>query len=161
DPGFVAFLKDTVPGPVATGVAPFNQINLTPTNSAQQEYSARVDHTFGAKDFAWARVSGQNYTVNGSGGRQGLISSTTYTPINIAASWVHTFNASSVLQVQFGRAFDQKQSGIRFSGDTSTLDQDAGFATEFCCSYRGGAKYVPNVIVNQFFSGGESAETAT
>ncbi|MGH9667963.1 MAG: carboxypeptidase regulatory-like domain-containing protein, partial [Bryobacteraceae bacterium] len=160
-PGYVAFLKDTVPGPVYTGVANFNQINLTPTNSAQHEYSARVDHTFGSKDFAWGRVSGQNYSVDGSGGRQGLTSSTVYTPVNIAASWVHTFNASSVLQVQFGRAFDQKQSSTRFAAGTAKVNQDAGFDTEFCCSYRSGASYVPNVTVNQYFSGGESAETAT
>ncbi|HLJ18254.1 MAG TPA: TonB-dependent receptor [Bryobacteraceae bacterium] len=159
--GYVNFLRDTVPGPVFTGVANFNQIDLTPSGTTQHEYSGRIDHTFGAKDFAWARVSGQNYDLEGSGGRQGLTSSTVYTPINIAASWVHTFGPSSVLQVQFGRAFDQKQSGTRFAAGTNKVNQDTGFATDFCCSYRSGAQYVPSIIVNQYFSGGENAETAT
>lgn len=161
DPGYLAFIRDTVPQPVFTGVANFNQIDLTPTLISQHEYTARVDHNFGGKDFLWARVSGQNYNVDGSGGRQGLKSSVLFTPINIGASWVHTFGPSSVLQVQFGRVFDQKQSSNRFTAGSDKLVQDTGFAKEFCCSYRSGLSLVPNVSVSQFFGGGESAETAT
>ena len=159
--GWLAFMRDTVPAPISTGVANFNQLDLTPTDASQHEYSARVDHTFSSRDFAWARVSGQHYDLEGSGGRQGLTSSTIYTPLNIGASWVHTFSPTSVLQVQFGRAFDQKQSSTRFAAGTAKINQDTGFNTDFCCVYRSGLSFVPNVAVAQFFSGGESAETAT
>ena len=120
-----------------------------------------MDHTFGTRDFAWARVSGQHYDLEGSGGHQGLSSSTVDTPLNIGASWVHTFSPNSVLETQFGRAFYQKQSAVRFAAGTSKINQDTGFNTDFCCSYRSGESFVPNVAVAQYFSGGESAETAT
>jgi len=159
--GWIAFARDTVPAPIVTGVPNFNQLNLTPMNATQHEYSARVDHTFSSRDFGWVRVSGQHYDLEGSGGRQGLNSSTIYTPLNIGASWVHTFSPTSVLQVQFGRAFDQKQSSTRFAAGTARINQDTGFNTDFCCVYRSGLSFVPNVAVTQFFSGGESDETAT
>ncbi|MEO7143483.1 MAG: carboxypeptidase regulatory-like domain-containing protein, partial [Bryobacteraceae bacterium] len=161
DAGYLAFLRDTTPAPISTGVANFNQINLTPTTAAQEEYTARVDHTFGNRDFAWARVSGEHFDQEGSGGRDGLLSSAVWAPLNIGASWVHTFSPSSILQVQFGRAFDQKQSSTRFAAGTNKIIQDTGFNADFCCSYRPGLSLVPNIAVNQYFSGGESAETAT
>ncbi len=159
--GYLAFLKDTVPAPIATGVANFNQLDLTPSDTNQQDYSARIDHTFSERDMFSARMSGERYSITGSGGRQGLTNSLTYSPINAEANWVHTFSASSILQVQFGKALEPKQSAVRFAAGTNTIVQDTGFAKEFCCSYRSGNSLVPNVSVNQFFSGGESTEDAT
>jgi hypothetical protein len=159
--GYLAFLRDTVPAPISTGVPNFNQIDLTPTLANQQEYSARIDHTFGAKDFLWGRVSGQRYELNGSGGRQTSTSSTLFTPINIATSWVHTFSPTSVVQVQFGRTFEQKQATNRFTAGSAKVNSDTGFNSDFCCTYRSGQQFVPNVSVSQFFSGGESLENGT
>ncbi len=159
--GYLAFIHDTVPTPIFTGVANFNQIDNTPTEATQQEYTARVDHTFGQKDFIWGRVSGQRYNTTGSGGRQGVTSSTLFTPSNIGASWVHTFSPTSVLQVQFGRALDPKVSSVKFSQDSQKIIADTGFNSDFCCSYRSGLSLVPSVIVSQYFTGGESAEHAT
>ena len=160
DAGYLAFIRDTVPAPISTGVPNFNQIDNTPTTATQQEYSARVDHTFGAKDFVWGRVSGQRYDTDGTGGRQGLASTSVFTPINIGASWVHTFSPTSVLQVQFGRVWDQDVAANKFSGDSQKIIQDTGFASEYCCSYRSGLSLVPSVIVSQYFTGGESSQTA-
>ena len=47
------------------------------------------------QDFIWGRVSGQRYDTIGTGGRQGLASTSLFTPINIGASWVHTFSPTS------------------------------------------------------------------
>jgi hypothetical protein len=63
---YLAFIDDTVPALISTGVPNFgngsklthypnfNQIDSALTAASQQEYSARVDHTFGEKDFIWA-----------------------------------------------------------------------------------------------------------
>jgi hypothetical protein len=158
--GYLQYLKDTVPAPIVTGVATFNQLDLTPNDTNQQDYSARLDHTFSERDTVSARVSGENYSTTGSGGRQGLTSTLSYSPINAEANWVHTFSASSILQVQFGKALEPKDSAVRFAAGTNKIIADTGFAKEFCCSYRSGVSLVPSITVDQYFTGGESAEHA-
>ncbi len=158
DQGFANYLRATVPGPIATGVADRNQLDLTPARTKQEEYTARVDHNFSATDFAWVRVSGQRYTQDGSAGRQTLTSYTDFRPLNIGASWVHTFGAASVLQVQFGRVINEKGNGNTFVGAPESLPQDVGFNQDFCCGFRSGRSLMPSVNVNQFFSGGERYE---
>lgn len=162
DTGFLAYLRATVPAPIVTGVADRNQLDDTPVRQSQEEYTARVDHTFGPRDFVWARVSGSFFRSEGSGARQGLLNVTEYPTINVGASWLHTFGASSVLQVQFGRALNKRRARVSFAGSrTEGIVKDAGFNLDYCCAFRSGAKLVPGVNVAQFFSGGERVDNAT
>ena len=162
DQGFLAYLRATVPAPIVTGVADRNQLDDTATTQRQEEYTVRVDHTFGARDFVWARVSGNYFDQEGSGGRQGFLTSTEYPPISIGASWVHTFGASSVLQAQFGRSRHHRDLVSSFAdGKSAAIRQETGFNQDFCCAFRSGDQLVPGVNVAQFFSGGERAEHNT
>ena len=91
-----------------------------------------------------------------------MLSATEYPPINFGASWVHTFGASSVLQVQFGRALNKREVLTYFDGGKSAdILKETGFNEDFCCGFRSGSKLVPNVNVAQFFSGGERVERNT
>src|SRR5262249_54092855 len=78
------------------------------------------------------------------------------TPQNIGASWVHTFNASSLLHVEFGRALSDSGSANTFVNGGKELAAAVGFDPAFCCSFHSGRSLVPNLSVTQFFSGGET-----
>ncbi|MBI3680577.1 MAG: TonB-dependent receptor [Acidobacteria bacterium] len=157
DRGFLAYVRATVPEPIQTGVADRNQLDLTPRRQSQEEYTARVDHNFRQNDFFWARFSAQRFSQVGSGGRQGMVSILEYRPLNVGASWVHTFGAAGVLQVQFGRSVNDRENAAAFASGSANLLKETGFDQDFCCGFRGGgAGLVPSLIVAQFFSGGEA-----
>jgi outer membrane receptor protein involved in Fe transport len=155
-PGAVAYAKATLPAPMATGVSDRNLLDLTPSKTNQSEYSGRLDHIFSERDATWIRWSGLVYNNSSSGGRQTLLSATELTPMNIGASWVHTFNASSLIQFQFGRDFSDTEGGNSFINGGGALAAAVGFDPTFCCSFHSGRKLVPNINIPQFFAGGES-----
>ena len=141
---------------MVTGVSDRNLLDLTPAKTNQSEYSGRLDHIFSERDATWFRWSGLVYNSTSSAGRQTLLSSNNLTPMNIGASWVHTFNASSLIQFQFGRDFSDSEAANSFVNGGGALAAAAGFDPTFCCSFHSGRKLIPNVNVPQFFSGGES-----
>lgn len=153
DPGWLAYLRATVPGPIATGVADRNQLDFTPSRIDQEEYSGRFDHTFSNKDFAWFRWSGQFYGRTGSAGRQTISLSEEFFTINAGGSWVHTFSPSSVLQAQVGHTLIQRTNNNRFQDGIDAVGV-SGINREFCCAFRSGAVIMPSIVVSQFFSGG-------
>ncbi|HTM49708.1 MAG TPA: TonB-dependent receptor [Bryobacteraceae bacterium] len=156
DQGWVAFAKATLPAPIPTGVGDRNQLDLTPAKVNQNEYTGRVDHTFSERDQVWFRWSGLIDSISSGGGRQTLRSATDLTPMNLGASWVHTFGPTRLLQFQFGRSFSDTEGGNSFINGGEALASAVGFDQTFCCSFHSGRKLVPNVNVPQFFAGGES-----
>lgn len=157
DPGWLSYLRGTVPAPIETGVADRNQLDLTPTSIDQEEYSGRFDHTFSSRDFAWFRWSGQFYGRTGSAGRQTLGTFEDFFTVNAGGSWVHTFSSSSVLQTQIGYTVIKRTAGNQFQEGIDAIDE-SGINREFCCAFRSGAVIMPGINVNQFFSGGERVE---
>lgn len=157
DQGWLAYLRATVPSPIATGVADRNQLDFTPTKVDQEEYSGRFDHNFSTRDFAWFRWSGQFYTRTGSNGRQTIGTSEEFFTVNAGGSWVHTFSPSSVLQTQIGHTVIQRTNNNRFREGIDAVGV-SGINREFCCQFRSGAVIMPGINVTQFFSGAERAE---
>ena len=154
DSGLVAFAQATLPAPIVTGVGDRNQLDSTNTATNQEEYSARADHSFNESDTVWVRVSGLINPQDGSGGRQSLSSENDWTASNIGSSWVHTFSPTSIMQVSFARTWTTREAGRTFvegTPDPGTF----GFTDRFCCSFRSGAALMPDMNVQQFFSGGE------
>ena len=154
DPGMAAYAQATLPAPIVTGVADRNGRDLTPFRQNQEGYTARVDHMFTNSDSAWFRWSGTLQDNEGSGGRQTLSSLTEYRAINIAGSWVHTFNPTTVLQLQVARSRTEDNSINRFRdrGFLSSL----GCSPTYCGSFASGEDLIPNYNVIGFFGGGES-----
>ena len=153
DPGFVSLAQTTIPKPIATGVADRNQLDTTNVALNQDEFNVRGDHNFGANDIVWGRVSWSDMGQTGSAGRQGLGSFVNIKTWNIGGSWVHTFNPTTVMQVQFGRTIIDRDTGNSFANDVDPTS--FGFESLFCCSFRSGLALMPDVRVNQFFGGGE------
>ena len=157
DAGFLDYARQTVPAPIATGVENRNQLDLTPTSQDQTELTGRIDHNFSATDIVWFRGSGSLYEQAGSGGRQTLENFSDWNNMNLGLSWAHTFGPSSILQVQWGRTLIENKSGNAFRGIDESFATSVGFDPEFCCAFRSGRILTPNVGVNGYFSGGESA----
>ena len=154
--GYVEYARQTLPAPIATGIRDRNQLDLTPTEIDQEEYTARVDHYFSERNQVWARVAGQFNRQTNSGGRQTLLNFTDIDSINPGASWVHTFSPTSILQVQFGRTKVERAAGQRFLGISENFPvQTVGFDPDFCCSFKSGDILTPGLNVGGFFGGGE------
>jgi outer membrane receptor protein involved in Fe transport len=155
-PGYITYAKATLPAPIETGVSDRNLLDLTPAATNQHEYTGRLDHMFSQRDAAWLRWSGSTYSSTSSGGRQTLLTSSTLDPLNVGASWAHTFSAASLLTVQFGRAVSDSGSANSFVNGGKELAAAVGFDPAFCCSFHSGRSLVPNINVTQFFAGGET-----
>jgi outer membrane receptor protein involved in Fe transport len=157
DGGYLDYARQTIPSPTETGVLNRNQLDLTPTAQDQNELTGRIDHNFSATDSIWFRGSGSLYQQTGSGGRQTLESSQDWNNMNLGLSWAHTFGPSSILQVQWGRTLIEQKTGTTFRDVADDFPTSIGFDREFCCAFRSGLVLTPNVGVNGYFAGGESA----
>ncbi len=157
DPGFLHYLEQTVPMPIDLGsdLGVLNQRDTTGTSLDQYEYSIRVDHRFSDADAAYVRWSAQDNRRMGSAGRQNFGSFVDIQNLNVAANWVHTFDARSVLQVQFARTDVKRDTGNSFSSLPDGFISQVGWNPDFAGGFRGGTAFVPNVGVAQYFGGGE------
>ena len=157
DQGFLHYLQQTVPKPIDLGsdLGNLNQRDTTGTALDQWEYNVRVDHRFSDKDTVYGRWSAQDNHRIGSAGRQGFTSFVDIQNLNVAANWVHTFDASSVMTISFARTDVKRDTGNSFTDLPADFISTVGWNPEFAGGFRGGTSYVPNVGVAQYFGGGE------
>lgn len=153
-PAALAWAGSALPsaGPIITSDR--NAIDTTPVRQNQEEYSARLDHVFNETDSIWFRWSGTLQDNDVSGGLPSLGGFQEYRARNTAASWVHTFSPTTILQVQGGWVKSVDNAGNRFR-DRGVLGQ-LGCASTFCGSFNSGEDLIPNYNVTSWFSGGES-----
>jgi len=157
DQGFVEFARATLPSPIATGVADRNALDTSPDKLDRHELNIRLDHHLNQNNFLWARGSTEINRLDGSGGRQGLISFNDIDAQNIGAGWTHT-TPTSVLEVRFGLSLVETKNGNSFENLPENFVTDvAGFSERFCCSFQSGARIMPAVNVSGFFGGGEQS----
>jgi hypothetical protein len=127
----VDFFKQVRPPLQNIGVANYNAIDTTPYTQRQNEFSARIDQTLGAKDFFWFRYSGLYYDKTNTAGLPGFVSAAEYPAQNYGGSWVHTFSPSLVLQAQFGRAHQENNGSNVAPGISDATINSLGFAPQF------------------------------
>jgi len=139
-----------------------NALDTTPTTQTQNEFTVRIDQTFGAKDSAWFRYSFINSVNNQSGGLPGLGNITSVPGRNWGGSYVHVFNPSLVLQVQYARTTGQHNETTRFTQSTSNIYNQVGFAAAFASGYlaTNGGSLLPNPGIENFTGGGETIQNA-
>ena len=135
DPGALLYARSTLPTPIVTGVADRNAQDGTPFSQNQEEYHARVDHTFRERDLAWFRWSGRLSSVKSSAGRPSLPTNNPTSRRNMGAAWVHTFSAATVLQVQFGHSRQFDETITRFRGLPDNFIGSAGFSDAIARNY--------------------------
>jgi len=157
DQGMVLFAKQTLPAPINTGVANRNARDTTPFTQDQNEWNFKVDHTLGANDQVWFRYSSFNLDQTGSGGRPALSTLGENAGKNWAASWVHTFSPTTVLQAQYGRVHLRIDSYNRWVNQAEDFDKQVGFVDTFSRNFNAeDSTQFPAINVANYFSGGEN-----
>ena len=155
DPAALAYIKLVVPAAVVIPNNPaYNAQNAGAHHQQQQNYTGRIDQTLGTRDFFFFRYSGQELAKQDPNNLPSLQSYTDIPSQQYGASWVHTFGASSTLQVQYSRAHVEDNTGANFltPNVVSTYGVDPSLAT-----FVGGIGLSPNISISNYFSGGESS----
>src|SRR6266851_9011054 len=159
DPRMVAFVQAVLPpaGPLLDGSGD-NAIDATPNHQTQNEYNVRIDQNFGQKNTLFFRYSAINSLLSTSGGLPGLVKNGSIPGRNWGASWVHTFNSSLVLQVQYARTTNQDNSSTLFTHPPANLDATVGFSSSFVGGFAaaGGRSLIPSPGIDGYASGGEN-----
>ena len=129
DPSITAYLQATnLPTPIATERAQFNAIDRRSRSVDQEEWQFKIDHNFGDSDKAWFRFSKLDQREQGSGGRNGLVSSNEMDAVNFSGSFVHIFGPSMSGQIQFGRSVSDIPAFNSFEGvDGAAVATQTGF----------------------------------
>jgi hypothetical protein len=161
DPHATAFVQAALPAPIVLpGTSVFNAINTGSQRQNQENYTARVDHTLGARDYLWFRYSGLQLDTTTPSSISSPQSVSSIPARNYGASWVRTFNPSLVLQVQYGRSqVAQDPNSALFQ--VRNLNQVYGFSDAFAGNYIGNVTITPNISVPGYWSGGESINPAS
>jgi len=159
DPRMVAFVQAVLPpaGPVLDSSGD-NAIDTTPNHQTQNEYNVRIDQNFGQKNTVFFRYSAINSLLTTSGGLPGLVKHGSIPGRNWGASWVHTFNSSLVLQVQYARTTNQDNSSTLFTHPPANLDSTVGFSSSFVSGFAaaGGGSLIPSPGISGYANGGEN-----
>ena len=108
------FAQTFFPAPINVNNPSFNYVDSDHSHTRQDQVSARFDQQFGTKDrlfarytSAWALSTAPNGCCDSGFPVQGITQNKSVIDWNLAAVWSHTFGASSVLQLAFGRVFGQ------------------------------------------------------
>jgi hypothetical protein len=159
DPRMVAFAQGVLPpaGPILDSSGD-NAIDTTPNHQTQNEYNVRIDQNFGQKNTLFFRYSAINSLLTTSGGLPGLVKNGSIPGRNWGASYVHTFNSSLVLQVQYARTTNEDNSATLFTHPPANLDSTVGFSSGFVGGFAaaGGRSLIPNPQISGYASGGEN-----
>jgi outer membrane receptor protein involved in Fe transport len=136
-PGALLYAKTLFPAPNASLAGGQNLIDTTPTRTASDSFSGRIDQSFGQHDLLFGRISSYNQTSIGSAGYPGFAAPVAIYGYNMVVHEAHTFGPTSILELYFGRNI----------GDDITQEQfpkaPAGFANSligagFSGAYLGG-----------------------
>jgi hypothetical protein len=164
DPRMVAYAKFVFPaaGPCLqsnqNGTCTANFLDTTPVVQHQDEFNVRGDQTFGAKNSAWFRYSFINSNVKSSGGLPNLLTNHEIDARNWGGSYVHVFNPTSIVQVQYARVTVLDNSATRFSSSTADIINTIGFSDAFASGFAGlnGGSLLPGPGISGYANGGES-----
>ncbi len=146
-----------VPRPTGTDRPQFNVVDLRNRNLDQEEFQIRADHNFSSSDMVWFRFSGLDLRDRGSGGRANLFRSREMEAQNLAASWVHIFDAASTMQLQFGSSISDIPDIVAFDSVPADIIQKTGFGPGLT-KYRTG-NILSTLGVANYFGGGPSVVT--
>lgn len=128
-----------------------NASDPTPLTQTQNEFTVRVDHTFGARDSAWFRYSFINSVQGSSGGVPGLPSTLATPARNWGGSYVHIFSPTFIVQAQAAKTTGQHNLTTLFDKSTSSIISQVGFAQSYVGDFQAtGRSLIPNVEINGF-----------
>lgn len=152
-------LASLFPTPVNTGVKGFNGLDTTPTKTDQYSGNGRINAQFNTNNSGWFRYSRYELPITAPGGFKGLVEPIRDYGWNFGGSFLHTFNPTTLVQLQFGRTYDVALSGSSFSSKPSNFIAQSGMSTSFVCGFRSANCMVPTIIMPSFLTGGETYDS--
>jgi hypothetical protein len=167
DPVMLKYAQLLLPKPTpGLNSAAGNLLDTTPSNQHQNQYNARLDEVLNPANSMSFRYTGMSQPSNASGGFPGLYSQRLVQANNYSYNYLHTFNATTTLDVQFGHNFlGNNQYAHYTEGSSTDLLSQLAFSQSFACGYASyGASpdcLLPGVSITGYASGGESLSNNT
>ncbi|MBV8831488.1 MAG: TonB-dependent receptor [Acidobacteriaceae bacterium] len=159
DPHAVAFASAVLPTPIQIpGVSAYNAVITAPMVQTQENYTGRIDHTIGTKDFLWFRYSGQELDTTQPGAIASLQATSLLPSQQYGASWVHVFNPTTSMQVQYARTHVEYDTATAFT--VPNVLGTYGVSQSLGGNYINGISLMPNLTVTGYWSGGEVSSPA-
>lgn len=159
DPRSVALIHKIFSAPVTVpGFAPtqYNGVVTSPTRQTTHNYSGRLDQHIGDKEFIFFRYSGVKLNTVAPGNIPHLFTNTDLPAEQYGASWLHVFNASTSMQVQYARTHVGYNPITLFDIPNGDLLGAYGVDGSFS-NFVGNVSLFPSLGVNGYFSGGENS----
>jgi Carboxypeptidase regulatory-like domain len=148
---------------VFAGVQPVVIPGILPTNSNYQitsptqqpvyNYTGRIDQHIGSKDFIFFRYAGIQWSQTAPSSLPTLFSSTQIPAQQYGVNWLHVFNPTTSVQLQYGKTHVEDNVLTQFNAHN--LWQTYGCSTDMCDSFVGGAAVLVTQTVTSGFNGGE------
>ncbi len=158
NPQSLALIKAifTAPPIVIPGIAPttFNYQITDPTRQLVYNYTGRIDQHIGTKDFIFFRYAGIQWYQTAPSTLPTLFASTQIPAQQYGVSWMHVFNPTTSMQVQYGRTHVEDDTLTQFNDHN--LWTTYGCSADMCNSFVGGATVLVTQTVTGGFSGGEA-----
>jgi Carboxypeptidase regulatory-like domain len=124
-----------------------------PTRQPVYNYTGRIDQHIGTKDFIFFRYAAINWSQTAPSTIPTLFTSTQIPAQQYGVNWLHVFNPSTSMQVQYGRTHVEDNVLTQFNNHN--LWQTYGCSADMCNSFVGGAAVLVTQTVTGGFSGGE------
>jgi outer membrane receptor protein involved in Fe transport len=166
DPVMLKYAQLLLPPPTpGLNSAAGNLLVSTPVVQHQNQYSARLDEVLNRSNSMAFRYTGMSQPSSSSS-IPGLLNQRLVQANNYGFSYLHTFNATTTLDAQFGHNFLGNNSFSHFTeGSSTSLLSQIAFAQSFACGYASyGASpdcLVPSASVSGYATGGESLSDNT
>ena len=147
-----------IPAPTVTGMAGGNLYDETPTQNTYNNYSGRIDQSFGTRDRVYGRISYVNQPSYGSGGFPGAVSTGLLDAWNGVVNGSHVFSPTAILDVDFGRNLGSDLSTLVFPNAPAGFGAAliaAGFSGNFISDFSG----IPGTIIPGFGIAGYVSDT--
>jgi hypothetical protein len=158
NPYQLAFVK-AVFGSATPAVIPgypfttYNYQITDPTRQLVYNYTGRIDQHIGTKDFIFFRYSAIQWSQTAPSTLPTLFTSTEIPAQQYGVSWLHVFNPTTSMQVQYGRTHVEDNVLTQFNDHN--LWQTYGCSADMCNSFVGGAAVLVSQGVTGGFTGGE------
>jgi hypothetical protein len=136
-----------------------NVLDTTPETQTINQWTVRIDQKVGANDSAFFRYSRDTSVESSSGGLPGIPNVNQNPNRNYGGSYVHVFNPSLILQVEFGRTLAGANASAFFTKGSASVISQVGFSPTFAGGYTaiGGTKsLLPQLAINGYSSATEN-----
>ena len=140
----------TIPGISNTT---YNYQITDPTRQLVYNYTGRIDQHIGSRDFIFFRYAGIQWYQTAPSTVPTLFSATQIPAQQYGVSWVHVFNPTTSMQVQYGRTHVEDDTLTQFTNHN--MWQVYGCSADMCNSFVGGAAVLVTQTLTNGFSAGE------